>query len=108
MGCKHGGSHLKEIAAVEEQADVIEAQAQQKAKDIISSARKEAAVLIEKEVEKAESEAKFIIQKAEEKAAKDIVDIKMDTQAKCSEIKTKAGVKMDEAVDLIVGRIVKR
>ena len=99
---------LKEIAAVEEQADVIEAQAQQKAKDIISSERKEAAVLIEKEVEKAESEAKFIIQKAEEKAAKDIVDIKMDTQAKCSEIKTKAGVKMDEAVDLIVGRIVKR
>ena len=99
---------LKEIAAVEEQADVIEAQAQQKAKDIISSARKEAAVLIEKEVEKAESEAKFIIQKAEEKAAKDIVDIKMDTHAKCSEIKTKAGVKMNEAVDLIVGRIVKR
>ena len=99
---------LKEIAAVEEQADVIEAQAQQKAKDIISSARKEAAVLIEKEVEKAESEAKFIILKAEEKAAKDIVDIKMDTQAKCSEIKTKAGVKMDEAVELIVGRIVKR
>ncbi len=99
---------LKEIAVVEEQADAIEAQAQQKAKDIIASARNEAAVLLEKAVEEAESEAKSIIQKAEEKAAKDIViDIKMDTQAKCNEIKTKAGVKMNEAIELIVGRIVK-
>lgn len=98
---------MKEIAAVEEQADTIEAKAQQKAKDIIASARKEAAVLLDEAVEKAESEAKSIIQMAEEKAAKDIVDIKMDTQAKCNEIKTKAGERMNEAVELIVGRIVK-
>jgi hypothetical protein len=31
----------------------------------------------------------------------------MDTQEKCNEIKMKAGVKMNEAVELIVGRIVK-
>jgi len=100
-------SILKEIATVEEQADMIEVQAQQKAKDIIASARKEAAVLLEKEAEKAESEAKSIIQKAEEKAARDIIDIKMDTQARCNEIKMKAGMKMNEAIELIVGRIVK-
>ena len=98
---------LKEIAFIEEQAEQIEAQAQQKIREIIAAAKKDAAMMIEKAVEQAELDAGRIIQTAEEKAARDIIDIKAKTQAQCHEIKENASTKLEDAVDFIVGRIVK-
>ena len=49
---------LKEITSTEEEAEQIEAQAQQKAREIVASAKKDASVMIEKAVEQAELDAK--------------------------------------------------
>lgn len=99
---------LKEISLTEKEAEQIEANAQQKAREIIAAAKKEAASLIEKAVEKADQEAAKLIKSAEDKAANDIIDMKAKIQAQCDEIKNNAGSKLNEAVDLIVGRIVKK
>lgn len=97
---------LKEISATEAQAEQIEHEAQQKAREIVASARKEAADILQKAEEQAEQEAKEIIRAAEEKAALDIESEKAKIKQQCLEIKEKSGRKLNSAVDFIVGRIV--
>jgi len=97
---------LNEIKSTEEQADQIEAQAQLKARDIIASARKDAAAMVEKAVGQAELEAKNVIKAAEEKATRDILEMKVKINEQCNIIKENSTGKLEDAVDLIVGRIV--
>ncbi len=97
---------LKEISAVEAQAEQIEAESQQKARDIVATAKKDAAAALQKAEEQAEQEAKGILRASEEKAAKDIQNKKEATQKQCLEIKELSGRKLNNAVDFIVGRIV--
>ena len=98
---------LKEITSTEEEAEQIEAQAQQKAREIVASAKKDASVMIEKAVEQAELDAKKIVKAAEDKAAQDMNDMKVKIQAQCDEIEGNSSSKLKDAVDFIVGRIVK-
>lgn len=97
---------LNEIKSTEEQADQIEAQAQLKARDIIASARKDAAAMVEKAARQAELDAKNIIKAYEEKAARDILNMKAEINTKCNMIRENSAGKLEDAVDLIVGRIV--
>jgi V/A-type H+-transporting ATPase subunit G/H len=97
---------LQEIVSVENQAEQVEAQAQQRARDIIAAAKKDASVLVEKAVEQAEKEAKDIIKLVEVKASKDIENMKLATQNKCVEIKENSGKRLEKAIDFIMGRIV--
>lgn len=99
---------LKEISSTEEEAEQIEAQAQQKAREIVASAKKDAAAILEKAVEQAELDAKNIIKAAEEKAAQDMDDMKAKIQTQCYIIKENSTGKLKDAVDFIVGRIVER
>ena len=97
---------LKEISAVEQQAEQLEAEALQKAREIVAAAKKDAAAAIQKAEEQAEQEAKGNLRAAEEKAAKDIQNKKEEIRKQCLEIKDLSGRKLDNAVDFIVGRIV--
>lgn len=99
---------LKEISAVEQQAEQIEFEAVQKGRDIIASAKKEAAGILQQAEEQAELEAKGLIRAAEEKAASDIQEKNAAIQKQCTEIKETSGRKLKEAMDFIVGRIVKQ
>jgi vacuolar-type H+-ATPase subunit H len=98
---------LREITSAEEEAEQIEAQAQQKARQIVASAKKDASFMIEKAVEQAELDGKKIIKAAEDKAARDMNDMNVKIQAQCDGIKENSGSKLKDAVDFIVGRIVK-
>jgi len=97
---------LKEISAVEQQAEQMEAEALQKAREIVAAAKKEAAAAIQKAEEQAEQEAKNILRTAEEKAAKDIQEKQEATKNQCLEIKELSGRRLNDAVNFIVGRIV--
>lgn len=97
---------LKEISAAEQQAEQIETEAQQKARDIIAAAKKEAAMVLQKTEEQAEQDARGVIRAAEEMAALDINERKATIQKQCLEIKELSGRKLKDAMDLIVGRIV--
>ena len=50
---------------------------------------------------------KKIVKAAEDKAAQDMNDMKVKIQAQCDEIKGNSVSKLKDAVDFIVGRIVK-
>lgn len=97
---------LNEIKSTEEQADRIEAQAQLKARDMVASARKDAAAMLEKAIGQAELDAKNVIRTAEEKAAGDVLEMKAKINAQCDMIRENSAGKLDDAVDLIMGRIV--
>lgn len=99
---------LKEITLAEEQAELIEAQARQKAKDIAASARRDAADVVEKATEQAEINARAIIVNSEAKAALDMKELEEKIMAQCQQIREHSGKKLDAAVNFIVGRIVKQ
>ena len=98
---------LKDITAAEAEAEQIEAQALQKAREIIAAARKEAADLMLKAEDQAELEAGEKIRAYEEKAFQDIAKADLQVKEQCGEIKISSDEKLTTAVDLIVGRIVK-
>lgn len=98
---------LREIREAEEKAEQIEAKALQKAKDIIAAAKKEASVIINKSVEQAENEARGLISASENKAYQHTEEIKAQILAQCEELRNQSKEKLNDAVDFIVGRIVK-
>ena len=95
------------MRSIEEQADQIEEQALNNARDIVASAGKDAAAVADKADEQAELEAKEVIKAKKEEAFLKISEIKSDTESKCAEIKEKANKKLDAAADYIAERVVK-
>jgi len=98
---------LKEIREAEEKAEQIEARAVQEAKDIITAAKKEASVIMSESAEQAENEARGLISASENRAYRDAEEIRAQVSAQCGELKNKSREKLNDAVDFIVGRIVK-
>ncbi|HOA55982.1 MAG: hypothetical protein WAP56_03685 [Acetivibrionales bacterium] len=98
---------LKDIRAAEARAEQIEAEAAQKAREMIADARREAAELRERLLEEAENEALDLLKASEEKAHQDINTADARIRAQCDDIRKEAGERLDKAVDFIVGRIVK-
>ena len=99
---------LNEIKSTEEEAEQIEAEAQQKAREIVASAKKDAAAILEKAVEQAELDTKNIIKSAESKAVQEMDEMKAKIKTQCKIIKESSTGKLEDAVELIVGRIVGR
>lgn len=99
---------LKEIMSVEETAEQKELEAQQKAREMIAAAKKEASDLMAEKEKAAEAEAGEIIKSYERKALADIDELRKKIQQECQNIREKSGRKLDKAADFIVGRIVKR
>ena len=99
---------LKDISATEEKAEQMEAQARQRAKEIIAAAKSEASALLDKAVEQAELEVREISKASEREASLDIDQIKDQTRNQCDSIRESSGKKMSEAVEFIIGRIIDR
>ena len=97
---------LNEIKSTEEEADQIEAKAQIKARDIVASAKKDAAAMLDKAIKQAELDAKNIIKAYEEKAARDMAEMKSQIIIQCNTIKENSDTKLEDAANLIAGRIV--
>ena len=98
---------IKQINEIEKQADQLVQDAKVKAREIISQAQKDAAALREKIIEESNEKALGAIrdgQKQGERAAQ--ADIKQ-AEEKCRDIRQEAESRMDDAVSLIVRRIVK-
>lgn len=98
---------LKFIKKAEEEAEDIIMKSAADARKIILQAETKSRQLLEKLDSDIEEKRKKIISEAEESANTEI-KIKMEeiTQ-QCTDIKRKAREKIDEAVSIIVGRIVK-
>lgn len=97
---------LKEITAVEEQAEQIEIQAVQKGREAVASAKADAAKMIAEAIEQAEDEVKKIAKANEETAYQDISRVRSQIRAQCDDIRKNTNERLDDAVDFIIGRIV--
>lgn len=97
---------LKTISVAEAEAETIEKQAQQEARDLLAQARVQAAAIIDDAGMKADSDASSTLKKAEDEAALLIERLKSDMDAECAAMKSRAAGNIDAAVACIVGRIV--
>ncbi len=98
---------LKDISAAEAQAEQIEAEAAQKAREIVASARRDASDMKARSLEEAELEAGNLLKASEEKAHQEISAIDAQIQAQCGDMRNNISTRLEKAVDFIVGRIVK-
>ncbi|HHV98000.1 MAG TPA: hypothetical protein GXX36_00245 [Clostridiaceae bacterium] len=98
---------LQFIRKAEEEAEDIIKKSAADSRRIVSQAESQSRQLLEKLDSDIENNRKKIISEAED-AANAEIKIKMQEIAKqCEDIKRKAGEKIDDAVNIIVGRIVK-
>lgn len=97
---------IKLVTESEKQSKEKIAQAELKAKSIISDAENQGAKLLEESIKKADTQCKAFMAKAEEQGAKISNDVVEETKEQQQQLKQLALSRMEEAANLIVGRIV--
>lgn len=98
---------LRSIRQTEAESDEIKKASVLESRRIISEANSRASELIEKARTEAESRARDLISQAEQEADRE-KDLLLDkVKEECAELKAQAMHKLDNAVDIIIGRIVK-
>lgn len=98
---------IKAIRQVEDEAQQLVRQSANDARQIVSEAQAQSYKIVEQAEQEAEADAKRIIQEAELAVNEQISRIYANVDRECGEMKKQAGSKIDAAVDMIVGRIVK-
>lgn len=97
---------IKQVTQVEREAAEKLASAQTQVKKIISDAKEEGARLAEQSRISAEAQAKNLMMEAELEAAKNSAAIIEETGRECDQLRALAEGRMDDAVAMIVGRVV--
>ena len=98
---------IKDIQEAETQAEQIEKQAQNAARQKVADAKAEAGRIIEQAEADAKAEADAMLRKSEERAKAEISKINARNSMECAELKDVAHKKFPKAIDIITGRIVK-
>jgi len=98
---------IQEIRQIEEEAQQIIRQSVADARQIVSEAQTQSFKILDQAEREAETEVRKMIQEEERGVNEIILGINTDTEKECQELKKQAVSKMDVAVDMIVGRIVK-
>lgn len=97
---------IKAVKQTESEADKIIKEAIAESQRIVSEAKAKSEKLLEEAILKAEKESEKILEAAKESAQKDIIKLQADTDAECNELKNMAMSCMDEAVQLVIRRVV--
>jgi len=98
---------MESIAVAEEKARQIKQIAAQDAKKALREAEQAAQIVLAAADAKADSEVKVLKHKADEKATEEAQVLASNTRNRKAAMKARADRKMDEAVGLVVERIVK-
>ena len=98
---------IRSIKEAEEKAEQMIRQASAEARQIIADAEKQSVKLVEQAVEEAEAKARDILAEAEKEAEVEIEQLKKGIMQENLIIKEQASKKIKNAVDIIIGRIVK-
>jgi len=98
---------IKQIIELEESLRQQKEAAQASAKKSVAEAEQAGQMLMERLREQAEAEVATYIRDAEEKAALEGAAIREEAEASCASLRENAKLRLNEAVALVVGRIVK-
>ena len=97
---------IKEISEAEERARIAKAEAAALSKKLIAEAEVNGKLAIDAAVSKAQEEIQDLRHKAEEKASSDAKELSRKTENRKAAMLSKAESRMDEAVLLVIERIV--
>lgn len=98
---------IRSIKNTEAEAEQLKKQALEDAREILSEASNQSYKMMEQAIEDAQAESKEIIKKAEELAKSDINKLYDEVEEECNTIREHGRKKLDKAIDIIIGRIVK-
>jgi len=98
---------IKEIKDTEHAAEEKLKAAQQEAKDLLLRAEEEAAKIIKAAEDEELIKGRKQLEAAEKEASKEADSKRKQNDETCKELKRKAAEKMDDAVNLVMERIVK-
>lgn len=98
---------LQEIAQTEREAEEIRKRAVQEARQLVAEAREKSRRQQEETLVQVEGMAQDMLSRAEEAVGQEIQRIKGRTDEECTLIRQKAAARLETAVDIIIGRIVK-
>lgn len=97
---------LKKINEVEGQADKIRKDGLAESKRLVSKAKEDAAALVDDAQLKADAMYRDVLSKAEAEAQLAYDQVISKAESDCTAILANAGKKLDNAVSVIVGRVV--
>jgi len=97
---------MKQISQAEAQAVQLRADAQAEAKRAVDAGRKEAAAMVEAARKKADQAYREVMDQAEKAAQRDYNDYLEAVKTECETMKTLAQGHKEEAVKLIIGKVV--
>lgn len=97
---------IQSVLQAEEQAEAIKKRSEAEARDIIAAAHRQARELEQNMLETAEAEAKKIIDSAKSSAADAVTKLNNEVLAECDAIKAKAHERINQAIELIIRKVV--
>lgn len=98
---------IRSIRQWEQEAEAIVRQSVEDGRKIVAEAEIQAQKLFEEEEALALEAAQRTLEEAEAAAAVRVLAIRQQVEKECTEIRNTASAKMGEAVELLMGRIVK-
>jgi len=98
---------LQSIVQTEVEADKIIGQSAEEARQVVSEAERQSKLLSERIMQDAEKKARQMVLDAEKSTQQEIESFRIQVEKECGEIRRKAGEKMNDAVDFILGRVIK-
>ena len=98
---------MDEIKQIEEQPQDKKRQAMEKARPILNQAEQDGENLISSTIQQAQQEKKQFIKQAEEEAEKENQELNRKTDMECQKIRQFARSRMDDAISLVMGKVVK-
>lgn len=97
---------IKEIRQAEQRAEEIKKQAMEKARDILRIAEEEGNLFVVEVTQQAQQEKQQFMHQAEEEAKKEIEILNQKAEEECKKIRQMAQTKLDEAISLVMGKVV--
>ena len=98
---------IQKVAEIEEKSRADKAEAEARVKQGLAGAEREGHLLLEKARKAAADSGKELLKAAEERAAAAAAEIAKRAEGESSALRSAAKGRLDEAAELIVGRVVK-
>ena len=108
VGEKMSFQDIQKVTETEQNVRARKTEAQAEAKQIIASAQRSGAAMVEEARVRAEAEVKAIMAEAEELAAGQSKEALAANEAACQAMRVQAEKRLEQAADLIVRRVVNR
>ncbi|MCR5826215.1 MAG: hypothetical protein K6G54_06595 [Oscillospiraceae bacterium] len=98
---------IERVTQLEQKTRADKAEAEARVRHALAEAEREGEALLQKTRSDAAEKGKALLRQAEARAAQTAAEIAGNAERECDALREKAGARLDEAAEYIVGRVVK-